>query len=212
MRHDRAFSSWFGNSVVVDNVGSPLALYHSTTDPWFVPAVRYGMGPHFCDLQTARERMEQRICGHYSDQDEGDLPGFTGAIFAAYLRIERPVFMWDVHFDELPEFALGIIETEILSLADVEAICGKRDGWYATTQQQNGDSMGRIVARLIECGYDGIAYRNNIEGAGTLSWIPFTLRQIWEVPENPSCVDIAKSRCTTGDHGSDPPRHLEEQK
>ncbi len=116
------FTSWFRDSSVVDEAGVPLLLYHGTDDPWYVPTLRHGMGPHYGSIDTAQTRQEHREIG--SDDIW---------LFAAYLRIERPVMLRDVHFDEA-----------------------------------------------------GIAYRNQIEGGGTLSWIPFALEQIWEVPEDPS--------------------------
>jgi hypothetical protein len=171
-------SSWFGNSIVVDSTGAPLLLYHGTTDPWFVPALRYGMAPHFGDCDTARTRIDHREWDYHNPDhsDEARL------LFPAYLRIEKPVFMRDVHFDEVAEFLAGILETGILSLSEVEAKWGTE--FDAT--------MTEIVALLSARGYDGIAYTNNIEGNGTWSWIPFTLEQIWEVPEVPLSGGISR--------------------
>ena len=177
---EREFICWFGNSITVDEGGTPVLLYHGSTDPWFVPYLRYGMGPHFGNWETARKRIEQRAFD-YPDRDE-HVPKNGDSIIPAYLRIERPAFMRDVHFDELKEFVSGILESEALSRADIEAVCGNQNNWYALPDQEDTQTMARIVQLLIERGYDGIAYRNVIEGNGTLSWVPFTLGQIWIVP------------------------------
>jgi hypothetical protein len=183
--HDDGFLSWFGKSVVVDDTGLPLRVYHATTNPWFVPEIRHGMGPHFGDGETALARMEQRAADSLNEGGlDDDSPESTaedaGLIFAAYLQIERPILVRDVHFDEFPEFVLGLLETGVVSPWDVEVVCGDRDNWYDLAGEQNDDAMAAIVSLLLDRGYDGIAYHNQIEGGGTLSWIPFTLQQIWE--------------------------------
>jgi hypothetical protein len=183
--HEDGFLCWFGQSVVVDEAGLPLRLYHATTDPWFVPEIRHGMGPHFGDRETALARMEQRAADALNeggiDDDSPESPAKDeGLLIVAFLRIERPVLMRDVHFDELPEFVLGLLETGIVSLLDLEEVCGDQEYWYVLTEKQNSDAMRATVSLLIDRGYDGIAYHNLIEGGGALSWIPFTLPQIWE--------------------------------
>jgi hypothetical protein len=208
--HEDGFLSWFDRSVVVDEAGRPLRVYHATTDPWFEPAIRHGMGPHFGDRKTARARMDQRAADSLDgDGRDDDWPESAakdeGLIFAAHLRIERPILMRDVHFDEFPEFVLGLLETGVVAPSEVEALCGDQENWYVLTEKQNDDAMGAIVSLLAQRGYDGIAYHNRIEGGGTLTWIPFTLPQIREAPEGRSSEGSPRSRRTTRDRGSDPP-------
>ncbi len=167
--------------LVVDETEVPLLLYHGTTDPWYVPTLRHGMGPHFGSIETARTRLDHRAI----EFDDKLAFGNDSWLFAAYLRIERPAMMRDVHFDEAGEFIAAAVEGGLISGTETEAAFGKRDGWYSIPDTRNSEMMVTTVAMLKKHGYDGIAYLNQIEGGGTLSWIPFALEQIWEVPEVP---------------------------
>lgn len=130
------FERWFGRSVVTDDEGNPMCVAHATDDPTFVPSLRYGMGPHFSDEETATNRLMQRM----EDGDEIE----KASLYRAYLRIQRPLRMRDVHFDELCTF---------------------------------------------------------IEGGGSVTWIPFTLEQIWEAPESPPASDSPIPRRTIRSSG-----------
>ncbi|NBB91240.1 MAG: hypothetical protein GVY23_08560 [Spirochaetes bacterium] len=187
-RRQDEFDSWFGHSVVTDDLGTPIFVAHATDDPTFVPALRYGMGPHFSDEETATNRLIQRA----EDGDEVD----EGSLYWAYLRIERPLRMRDVHFDELCTFIEGVLDTGVISESEVRACCGSRESWYKVSSQQNADLITQVVGLLRDGGFDGIAYENHIEGGGSLTWIPFTLEQILEAPESPPASDSSIPRRT----------------
>jgi len=189
--HD--FRVWFGASAVVDHSGKPLPVAHATDDPMFVPALRYGMGPHFSDAETGFNRLMQRM----EDGDEIE----DGVLYRAYLRIERPLRMRDVHFDELCTFIEGVLETGVIDESEVRARCGTRASWYRVSPQQNRVLMANVLRLLGERGFDGIAYENYIEGGGSLTWIPFTMEQIWEAPETPPASDSPIPRRTIPSSG-----------
>ncbi len=181
--------SWFQRSLVSDESGNPKIVTHATDEESFIPELRYGMGPHFSDVDTALTRFEQRIID--------GAPLDTCYLYRAYLRIERPVRMRDVHFDELCTFIDGLLETGVILEAEVTACCGRRKFWYGVTPQQNRELIARVVELLRDRGYDGIAYRNFIEGGGALTWIPFSLEQIMATPENQLASDTPRLHHTT---------------
>lgn len=95
------FDSWFGRSVVTDKAGKPMCVAHATDDPIFVPALRYGMGPHFSDGETASTRLAQRMQdGDEIDElctfiegvletgviDESAVRGFDGIAYENYIE------------------------------------------------------------------------------------------------------------------------------
>jgi hypothetical protein len=110
------FDSWFGRSVVTDKAGKPMCVAHATDDPTFVPSLRYGMGPHFSDGETASTRLAQRM-------EDGDKIE-EASLYRAYLRIERPLRMRDVHFDELCTFIEGVLETGVINESAVRGFDG----------------------------------------------------------------------------------------
>jgi len=188
MREDQ-FRQWFRQSVVADEKGRPAIVLHATDDPWFSPELRYGMGPHFADAHTAETRLMQR--------SPGDAEVSDGVLFAAYLCIENPFYMRDVHFDEFPTFIESVLEVGAIPEDKIWDTCGNRASWYQVSQQENQAQIGRVVQLIHQHGYDGIAYRNYIEGGGSVTWIPFSLDQIWEVPETQLAVDTPRWRRTT---------------
>jgi hypothetical protein len=182
------FDSWFGHSAVTDGLGNPMCVAHATDAPIFVPALRYGMGPHFSNEETATNRLTQRT----EDGDEIE----EASLYRAYLRIERPLRMRDVHFDELCTFIEGVLETGVIDASDVRACCGSRESWYLVSSGENAFRIARVVAVLRDRGFDGIAYENYIEGGGSLTWIPFTLEQIRAAPESLPASDSPIPRRT----------------
>lgn len=189
----QGFGEWLGRSVVTDGLGNPLCVAHATDDTTFVPALRYGMGPHFSDEETATNRLLQRM-------DDGDEVA-EASLYRAFLRIERPLRMRDVHFDELCTFIEGVLETGVIDEDEVRACCGSRESWYRVSSQQNAVLMARVVQLLRCLGFDGIAYENYIEGTGSVTWIPFTIEQILEAPETPPASDSSIPRRTIPSFG-----------
>lgn len=173
-RQDRLLR-WFSSSKVVGTDNEPLVLYHGTTKKRFRPYLRFGMGPHFAEWETAAERI-------YQAAEDYGRPS-VGRMIGAYLRIENPIRMRDVHFDQFGDLIEGLIEAGVFSERQADAMFGPRDQRFflSSYRKYNAPLMEMTVDVLRDTGFDGIAYRNFIEGGGEYTWIPFGLDQIMRV-------------------------------
>lgn len=141
------FSDWFGSSVLVDDAGDPLVLYHGTThqidafdlseEGSFGAGIYLAPNPETADLFTPQS-------------------GETGEnILPVYVRMERPFYVKARYEDgdayDLDSQAIGLVtaifdEDEAKSLINIA-----REG--------SGLFGGEIRDRLIDLGHDGIIAR-----------------------------------------------------
>lgn len=166
-----AFKKWFGDwesgtgssvSKVIDENGEPLIQYHGTRDAITKFRRIYGYAGHFGTAEQANSLTS--------------LPG--SSTLSVYLNIRHPLRMEDVHFDEFGTFAHEMVASGVVTMAEAEAQFGPHEAWFDVHGVGNQrKKMTEAVDFLASLGYDGIVYRNRVEGVGD-SWIPFHPIQI----------------------------------
>ena len=147
-------------TIIVDNEGNPIAVYHSTPNMDFTEFAVGDTGFHFGSEDQAAKRAE----------DKG-----KGRTIKAYLNIKNPINFdgdltsWKANSTAIHFWNRGIIsEEEYLRINDLYVENG---GAY--------DAPASVELRriLAEKGYDGIVYENEIEGEGK-SYIAFYPEQV----------------------------------
>jgi len=174
MKFNKAFWNWFGDSKVVDYNGDPLVVYHGTREKFskFKRTDDADLGFHFGSIEQAESRLE-RTAKHYR--------GKPGHIVPVYLSIQNPLktkdaidwgnayAVWKV-VDKATKGALG--EFDFTNLDE--------------TAGENGLML--IESDLRGLGYDGIVYKNSVEGDG-VSYIAFQPSQIKSAAGNDGSWD-----------------------
>lgn len=177
-KFNKAFWKWFGDSKVVDKHGDPLVVYHGTREKFdqFRRVDDADFGFHFGSLDQAETRLE-RTAKHYR--------GKPGRILSVFLSIQNPLrtkdainwgnayAVWKV-VDRATKGALG--EFDFTNLDE--------------TAGENGLML--IGSDLRNLGYDGIVYKNGVEGDGD-SWIAFRASQIKSAKDNDGTWDSGDS-------------------
>lgn len=196
---------WTIGSKVVDEDNRPLKVYHGTFANFDEFRESNDLGFHF----GTREQAEFRIKGS----------GDTKRLLSGYLSIKNPIEMPD-HVWDTPNTLVSYFEKHNLPLGNVKrhteeynsAIRKLKDPAIEdlplaeyrklkrelTEKRNEAKSSVMMEARkeLQKAGYDGVKYKNDIEGEG-YSWIAF----------NPSQINIQESKqvdnafCPTGEGG-----------
>lgn len=180
-KFNAAFWKWFGKSHVVDSKGSPLVVFHGTYEDFFRfdPKKSEHFGFHFGTYDQALARCRSAV----SERIEQPDPGVDPNILAVYLSIQNPLRMTDIgdwrnsynlwtHLDKATHGILGPYDTLKMNRIPV------------------GRRHAKVMRALEELGYDGIVYKNRIEGRGE-SWIAFHPEQIKSAAANDGTWDIA---------------------
>ena len=160
-----AFREWFRGSKVVDPQGAPLVCYHGSfvdvQGPWRVFT-------HFGTAEAASHRANPD--GYDLDQIDG-----PPRIYPVFLRITNPIWYEDDPSED-PEVgpwdALdNLMATVTIDPAEVQAI---KAMWRTPSEQTE-----RLAQLFERHGHDGLAYRNRVEDAGSVSWVVFRDDQVW---------------------------------
>lgn len=196
------FKAWFGDSKVVDESGAPSVVYHGTTSGWteFDESKSHDIGFH-------AGTREQAVRKAGENQGSNVMPVF--------LSIERPIRLSDHAWDtpdtivsSLPKAGIRVDETlaskhkdwqekeakrldrsleydDSLSYDDYKAIKSKQ---YDDARAARREVMAAAKAAIKKAGYDGVVYKNEVEGAGD-SWIAFDASQIKSASGNSGKFD-----------------------
>lgn len=194
-----AFKNWFGDSKVVDETGKPLVVYHGTRsdiESFITTKGRTSFGAHFGTAQAANDRLAG--LGSLSmERKHGITP--PEQIYPTFLSIKNPYEMDDmIHWS--PEELAGRVEYDFSANRGVNLKIKKRSfqgGTFYTYED--------IVDALKSQGFDGVKYKNTVEGGGEESWIAFDPAQIKSAIGNRGTFDpidpnILFSRATTGEN------------
>jgi len=181
------FKIFFGESKVVNKDGTPKRLYHLTTSREGFEAfdTEKFMGTHFGTSQQANQiAMDKRgaitPARGFRERDR---------IFPVYLRIEKPLVLdYDTNWENASilarDLAQNVESTDLLEISD-DAITAESDfeeyiDWKHSPENQ--DFLDEVRSILTDKGYDGIIYRNEVEGdtwsKENLSYIVFEPEQI----------------------------------
>ena len=165
-----AFDNWFQNSVVVDENGNPLIVYHGTTQDFttFERPEGAAMGYHFGTSQAAAD-----IYGDEIPENARTIP--------VYLSIKNPLV---VPFDT--GFYDADITLQYLRDFNPDGI-GEEAG--RLREEQPDMDIEELQQWLESLGYDGIQYTNTGEDNGSVSWIAFNQSQIKSAVGNSGAYD-----------------------
>lgn len=172
------FKNWFKDSKVVDANGKPLVMYHGTqamspgigleADTEFTEFRRYS---HFGDSDTANEFATSK------QLESGDEPIEHGRMYPVYLSIQNPLRITDSGgYHDLVTLKRDIVS----ALAKTGVPRAKLDTMF---------KYSTVDAMLREHGYDGLVYKNIVEGPGTDSWIIIDPGQVKSATANRGTFD-----------------------
>ena len=193
------FKAWFGDSKVVDEQGKPLVVYHGTRRGFDVFNTE-GLGAHFGTASAANARvglpLEEGAAIERAALDD-DLGDVAGSLVPVYLSVKSPFRMPD-RLSWLPDMVLadiekaGALEPRILRQLredpDIEALLrGELVGDPPTVLR----AQEAIKEALEDAGYDGIVYRNRVEGEPADSYAVFRPEQIKSATGNRGTFDPA---------------------
>lgn len=164
-----AFRAWFAGSKVVDDRGDPLAVYHGTRGTF----TEFFTGSHFGSTEAANARLQNTS----GDPEHRRYTGHHGMIMPVYLSIKHPLRIIDDYgLSDGYNLAEAVLKTGVISRVEYEKIM---DTGYSISAKR------RLFVLLNEKGYDGLVYKNAVEGSED-SWIPFWPNQIKSVFNNGS--------------------------
>jgi len=174
------FKRWFGASKVVDAQGKPLICYHGTFNEFNT----FRLGSHFGDIAAANTRIKDKSV---VDGYELRYRNHDGAVMPVFLRITNPIRItdggglsdgWDL---AAAVFAVNLIDKETYL--------------YIREPGDSSAVLKRLFEELSGKGYDGLVYKNTIEGNAD-SWVPFDPKQIKSIYAksfNPSSANISEA-------------------
>jgi hypothetical protein len=152
-----AFPQWFGDSKVVDAAGEPLVVFHGTRNTF----------------TTFDENAIAHFGFHFGTKTQAQKFGKT--LMALYLAIKNPI--------RLPDLGMWGFENLARNL-DSRGL-GIIDGADYERAWASNDQNAELRKILLEKGYDGIVYRNEVEGAGD-SFIALRADQIRHIGPGPA--------------------------
>lgn len=166
------FKRWFGDSKVVDAQGNPLVVHHGTKSTFeaFTALPDSHLGFHFGNEDQAGKAMRAK---KGSD------------VMSVYLHISNPLRTIDAGDWSNPYRAW-----EVLNKATKGALGDLTMDMISNTPRQS--RLAILMDKLKSLGYDGIVYKNRIEGKGD-SYIVLSPSQIKSIyntgqfdPTNPN--------------------------
>ena len=201
----RQFRTWFGNSKVVDDDGSPMVMYHGTNS--FKPFKKLRGMSHFGTMGAAETILQY---GTASFED-----AYPARMYPVYLKIENPLEIDDSgenhnaseyarasgillfktgHIKEALPLLIRVMSAEnqsrlllkrgrkgetTLRSALLTIPVHDRNAAYTKFNEMHEWQKMRFLVKYIErLGYDGFTYENQVEDAGSISWVPFRSSQI----------------------------------
>jgi Large polyvalent protein associated domain 38/ADP-Ribosyltransferase in polyvalent proteins len=200
----KKFKDWFGESKVVDENGKPIIGYHYTSKDFSEFGKTNDLGFHFGTEGQANYRA-----GNYLNEG--------GNIIPAYLRIKNPIQLSDHAWDTPVTLAESLRKLDAngdLSKAaekwqslknekisedlTIDHYRSAEREYHRAVKEAKDESMA-LARKLLEAnGYDGVVYKNQVEGKGD-SYIAFKPEQIKSAIGNsgefsPTNPDIRYSR------------------
>ena len=200
---------WFSGSVVCDEYGNPLPVFHSTRDSGnfasgYAAEEASELGAHFGTAEAANSRLKDTFDAYISANSSNDIyEWFRQHWLTSGLpedEIQEELRRLDLEYAEKEKIleermATGILGGEKIfpvllriinpvrvsdpgSFSEDRLVRIKKDliRNFATRDQVSKIQMVRTIEELrkclIELGYDGVVYKNNVEGPGADSYIP----------------------------------------
>jgi len=173
----KQFKTFFKDSKVVDELGNPMVVFHSTLADFdtFETDPEGQLGAHFGTSDQANNRLMEKEEGQLLFSLKDDM---GQNIIPAFLNLKNPLRMPDVgDFGNFAQVMNGLQESSIPE-AELEELFAliEEDPHEARRKTFKGE-METIRDFIEEKGYDGIVYDNEKEGFGD-SYIAFKPNQI----------------------------------
>jgi hypothetical protein len=165
-----AFRRWFRKSKVVDHQGNPLVVYHGTRSDFdtFEMVKGNDLGAHFGTLDQAHEFTDNAPPDDTWQQRGGN-------VMPCYLSIQKPLRLPDLERwqdgNMIPVLRDMGIDVETIERKNITA------DFFANEMDHAYRKREAVIRALESHGYDGIVYRNTVEGDAD-SWIAFRSSQI----------------------------------
>lgn len=146
------FKAWFGNSVIVNEDGTPRVVYHGTRGDFEVFAEsRKDVGIH---VGTAAQASNGRFTGGKVRGARGD----AAKVLPLYASIQNPIRLPDI-FGVVDEMIQGAWEYDAISLDERDQLYAQRD--RAKSMGHSYASVYRMFEQMLkDKGFDGIVYEN----------------------------------------------------
>lgn len=155
------FLKWYGSSVLIDEAGCPITYWHGTPETFEDFRIN-DIGIHFGTLEQARHRGRSKS----SDADFRLIP--------AFIRLENPLRTADA--------GCWFSANQTIEKIDL-ALRRLKQPALPTFSGDHLERMAHARKELTARGFDGIVYRNAVEGKGD-SVIVFSQDQIRKAPSS----------------------------
>ena len=176
----RQFDHWFGKSVIRNKDGSPMVMYHATSEEFYT-FEEGDIGFHFGTREQAENRAEDmgygedtRVIPVYLSIKNPlsvamDIGEWKGSYMAEMMLNDDPE-IWNEEFAE--KLGDESIRARLQEIADMPSVGYGSDANYEMREL------------LKELGYDGIEYVNDYEDDGGTSYVAFEPTQIKSADED----------------------------
>ena len=141
-----------------------LELWHGTNEDFGLFDTSSSLGVHFGTSQAAAERLASTGRTEYSDGDAAVPRQFAVSIANAI----------GLHDLGIWSFQAVLRQLQDLRIANAVQVDGAYEAWNLS----DAHGWKALKDLLHEAGYDGVRYINQIEDAGSESWIAFEASQI----------------------------------
>lgn len=171
------FNAWFGDSVVVDEQGNPLVVYHGTKTSFeefgktkIIDGVRRRL-PTDLGYHVGTQGQANQVAVTDFDIDSGPTKGpqeFTAQVMPLYASIKNPLRLTDKHgYWDVQQVLVDINAGEYPEL-NTKKIRDTFDSFETATVKRDYDlndylELEGFKKALNELGYDGIVYLNRYE-------------------------------------------------
>lgn len=213
----KEFGDWFGDSRVVDENDVPMVVYHGTDKDFS----EFKVLSHFGTEQAANERLEDTGRGEKKmavflriekPLEIADIGVHSTPLLASEVDSRAGVSTFDEVFE---------LWEESVSDDDREYLNGQLESWgYDSLQDavlsdssmyflfrggdpRDGSPIGDhsagsdvIADTLLNDGFDGISYRNDIEDAGSTSWMVLSPDSVKSATNNSGGFDSSNPDIT----------------
>ncbi len=169
------FDKWFKNSKVAIN-GQPSVQFHGTSHAFnntpFWPFTHFGTKESAEFLTEVSWELEK-----------------TATLYPVLLSIKNPLIIKDMGANDPQNLAKQLCCNGIISKKELELIRTLSEQTYTQTDcdyhnehpDKHFDYLGyeKLVAIISAYGYDGLAYKNDVEDIDSISWVIFDNSQTY---------------------------------
>lgn len=170
------FLKWFNGSKVVDSDGFPLVCFHGTNSVFN----NFQTLSHFGSAETSNDIIKNSE---------------NSSIVPVYLSIKNPLEIEDFGRNSnllgIDIWQIGKISNEELkqiyskdTIRELSKLI-KNNKLKDFIEIKNAKiNRSKLISILKQKGYDGLKYKNDLEGDNEISWVIFNANQVWPIFSN----------------------------